>query len=331
MRNSLETKLGVFFVLTLFAALFVLEMAGVADFFKPGYKVYADFQTAQDLKEGDLVKMAGVEIGRVDDIRLANEKVRVTLKVRKADAEIRTDSKATIKFTGLMGQNFVSLDFGSSNAPRAVEGAILSTTEQPDLSAIMAKLDGVAGDIQGLAKGFSPDNLAPLFGPITDFMKQNSTNLSAILENTRMVTEQVSNGKGSVGKMLYDDTLYNTALSAVVGLQAGTAELKSTVLEARGMMTNANSIISQINAGQGTLGKLAKDEKLYVEMTLAMTNAREILEKVNRGQGTMGKIVNDESLYKNVKVSLQKLDKATESLEDQGPLSILGIVVQSLF
>ena len=331
MRNSLETKLGVFFVLTLFAALFVLEMAGVADFFKPGYKIFADFQTAQDLKKGDLVKMAGVEIGRVDDIRLANEKVRVTLKVRKTDAEVRTDSKATIKFTGLMGQNFVSLDFGSATAPRAVEGAILSTTEQPDLSAIMSKLDGVAGDIQGLAKSFTPDNLAPLFGPITDFMKQNSTNLSEILVNARMVTEQVSNGKGSIGKLLYDDTLYNTALSAVVGLQAGTAELKSTVLEARGMMTNANSLITQINEGQGTLGKLAKDDKLYVEMTLAMTNAREVLEKVNRGQGTIGKIVNDESLYKNVKVSLQKLDKATESLEDQGPLSILGIAVQSLF
>ena len=331
MRNTLETKLGVFFALTLIVAILILEMVGVADFFKPGYKIFADFQTVQELKKGDMVKMAGVEIGRVDSIKLANEKVRVTLKVRQADAEVRTDSKATIKFTGLMGQNFVALDFGSATAPRAVEGAILSTTEQPDLSAIMTKLDGVAGDIQGLAKSFTPDNLAPLFGPITDFMRQNSTNLSDILANTRAVTEQVSNGKGSVGKLLYDETLYNTALSAVVGLQAGTAELKSTVLEARGMMTNANSIITQINAGQGTLGRLAKDEKLYVEMTLAMTNAREILEKVNRGQGTMGKIVNDESLYKNVKVSLQKLDKATESLEDQGPLSILGIAVQSLF
>ena len=331
MRNTLETKLGVFFALTLIVAIVILEMVGVADFFKPGYKVFADFQTVQELKKGDMVKMAGVEIGRVDDIRLANEKVRVTLKVRKSDAEVRTDSKATIKFTGLLGQNFIALDFGSATAPRAVEGAILSTTEQPDLSAIMTKLDGVAGDIQGLAKSFTPDNLAPLFGPITDFMKQNSTNLTAIFENARMVTEQVSNGKGSMGRLLYDDTLYNTALSAVVGLQAGTAELKSTVLEARGMMTNANSLITQINEGQGTLGKLAKDDKLYVEMTLAMTHAREVLEKVNRGQGTIGKIVNDESLYKNVKVSLQKLDKATESLEDQGPLSILGIAVQSLF
>jgi len=331
MRNTLETRLGIFFALTLIVAVIILEMVGVADFFKPGYKVYADFKTVQELKKGDLVKMAGVEVGRVDKIDLANEKVRVTLKIKKSDAELKTDSKATIKFTGLLGQNFVALDFGTANAPRAVEGAILSTAEQPDLSAIMAKLDNVAGDIQGLTKSFTPDSLAPLFGPITDFMKNNSTNLGAILDNTRMITEQVSNGKGSVGKLLYDDTLYNTALSAVVGLQAGTAELKSTILEAKGMMTNANSIIMEINAGQGTLGKLAKDETLYREMTLAMTNAREILEKVNKGQGTIGKIVNDESLYKNVKVSLQKLDKATEGLEDQGPLSILGIAVQSLF
>jgi phospholipid/cholesterol/gamma-HCH transport system substrate-binding protein len=331
MRNTLETRLGIFFAFTLIVAVIVLEMVGVADFFKPGYKVFADFQTVQDLKKGDLVKMAGVEIGRVDHIALASEKVRVTLKIKKADAELKTDSKATIKFTGMMGQNFVALDFGTANAPKAVEGAILSTVEQPDLSAIMAKLDNVAGDIQGLTKSFTPDSLAPLFGPITDFMKQNSTNLGAILQNTRMVTEQVSNGKGSMGRLLYDDTLYNTALSSVAGLQAGTAELKATVLEARAMMTNANYVISQINSGQGTLGKLAKDERLYTEMTLAMSNIREITEKVNKGQGSVGKLVNDEGLYRNLKVSLQKLDKATEGLEDQGPLSVLGIAVQSLF
>ena len=64
MRNTLETKLGVFFALTLIVAVIILEMVGVADFFKPGYKVYADFKTVQELKKGDLVKMAGVEVGR---------------------------------------------------------------------------------------------------------------------------------------------------------------------------------------------------------------------------------------------------------------------------
>ena len=49
MRNTLETKLGIFFALTLIVAVIILEMVGVADFFKPGYKVYADFKTVQEL------------------------------------------------------------------------------------------------------------------------------------------------------------------------------------------------------------------------------------------------------------------------------------------
>ena len=62
-----------------------------------------------------------------------------------------------------------------------------------------------------------------------------------------------------------------------------------------------------------------------------MANLREIMEKINKGQGSVGKLVNDDSLFKNAKMTLQKLDKATEGLEDQGPLSILGIAVQNLF
>ncbi len=338
MKNTLETRLGIFFALTLVVAVIILEMVGVADFFKPGYNVYADFKTVQDLKNGDLVKMAGVEIGRVRSISLANEKVRVTMKIKKSDAELKTDTRATIKFTGLMGQNFVALDFGSPTAPRAVEGAILSSAEQPDLSTIMVKLENVAGGIEGLTRSFTPDNLAPLFGPITDFMKNNSTNLGAILSDVKAITDDVQQGKGTVGRLLKDEALYNTTLSTVAGLQAGTAELKSTILEAkstileaRGMMTNANAIFTGIHSGQGTLGKLARDETLYRETTLAMTNIREIVEKVNRGQGTVGKLINDESFYKNAKVSLQKLDKATESLEDQGPLSVLGMAIGTLF
>ena len=338
MRNTLETRLGIFFALTLVVAVIILEMVGVADFFKPGYTIYADFKTVQELKKGDLVKMAGVDVGRIDSISLANEKVRVAMKVKNRNAEIKTDSKATITSdrrpsspAARPGRTFVSLDFGTPGAPKAVGGAILSTTEQPDLSAIMVKLENVATGIEGLTKSFTPDNLAPLFGPITDFMKNNSTNLSAIMANTKSITEQVQQGKGTMGRLLYDDTLYNTALSTVAGLQAGTAELKGTILQAQTILTNANTVIAGINAGQGTLGKLAKDETLYREATLMMANMREITDKMNKGEGTVGKLINDDSFYKNAKVSLQKLDKATEGLEDQGPLSVLGIAVQSLF
>jgi phospholipid/cholesterol/gamma-HCH transport system substrate-binding protein len=323
MKNTLETRLGIFFALTLIVAVTILQMVGVAEYFKPGDKVFANFKTVQELKKGDLVKMAGVEVGRVDEITLTNEQVRITMKIKKRGI-IRTDSRATIKFTGLMGQNFVSLDFGTAKGLTAMDNATLATTEQPDLSALMVKLDSVAGGIEGLTKSFTPDNLAPLFGPITDFMKQNSTNLTAIMANTREATEQLNHGKGTIGKLLNDDTLYTSAVAAVAGLQASSAEIKSTITEAR-------SIIDQINSGQGTLGKLAKDDALYRETTLAMMNLREVIEKMNKGQGSVGQLINDDSFLKNAKMTLQKLDKATEGLEDQGPLSVLGSFLNTLF
>jgi phospholipid/cholesterol/gamma-HCH transport system substrate-binding protein len=76
---------------------------------------------------------------------------------------------------------------------------------------------------------------------------------------------------------------------------------------------------------------LTKDEALYQETTVAMSNLKEILQKINRGQGSVGVLVNDASFLKNAQMSLQKLDKATEGLEDQGPLSVLGLAITHLF
>jgi phospholipid/cholesterol/gamma-HCH transport system substrate-binding protein len=58
---------------------------------------------------------------------------------------------------------------------------------------------------------------------------------------------------------------------------------------------------------------------------------KEILQKMNQGQGTIGKLINDQEFYRNAKLSLQKLDKMTDELEDQGPLSVLGMAVSKLF
>src|SRR5205085_2548500 len=122
MKNTLETRLGIFFALALIAGVVLLEMIGTPDFFKSGYPVKARFNTIQELKVGDPVKMAGVEIGRVRSIELQEGKVEVTLKLQR-NARVKTDSKASIRFIGLLGQNFVAVDFGSPNAPLVAANA----------------------------------------------------------------------------------------------------------------------------------------------------------------------------------------------------------------
>jgi len=312
MKNSLETKLGLFVAITLIAAWALVETLGSVDLFGHGYRVSAQFQTVQDLKPGDRVKMAGVEIGRVESIELTTNRVRVTLKLRQT-AVVKTSSIASIRFTGLMGQNFVSLDFGApSDNTLAVDGTELESVEQTDLNAIMAKLDNAAGGIQNITKNFAGDEIKHMFGALDDVITSKKESIKNTLDNIENISGEIRNGKGTVGKLIYDDTLYASALDTVSNLQDTIGSIRLTVEDAR--------------AGKGTIGKLLTDEALYNSATSSMTNLNSILLKVNQGDGTIGKLVNEQDFYKSAKLSLQKLDKAADGLEDTGPLSVIGIM-----
>ena len=311
MKNSLETKLGIFAVLVVLAAWAIMETLGGLQMFQGGYRVNALFATAQELKVGDNVKMAGVEIGRVEKIALTDGKVKVTMKLHP-DAVVKTDSKAIIRFTGLMGQNFVAVNFGSPDAPKAVDGAMLQTEEQPDLNAVMAKLNDAADGIKRFGDAFSGDKISNLVGPLVDFVKQNSGNISGAISNIDNITGQIASGDGTVGKLIYKDELYDSALGTVTNLQEAVTEVRS--------------VVTGITNGQGTIGKLVTDDTLFNATTASMTNLNQILLRINQGQGTIGKLVNDQEFYKNAKLTLQKVDKAADSLEDQGPLSVIGIM-----
>lgn len=323
MRNTLETRLGIFFAVALVAAFLVLEMVGSFDFMLKGVRVRARFDDVKELMDGDPVKMGGKAIGRVESIVLTNRQVEVVMKLTHPGT-VRTDSTATIRFAGLLGQNFVDLSFGTDNAPIVQPGTILESEAQPDLGSLMAKLENVATGVENLTQSFSGDQIQNLLGPVTDFIKENSPRMSKILENAQTVSERVVAGEGTVGRLISDETLYVEATTTLTNFNQAASDVRLALADAR-------AVLSQVREGEGTIGKLATDATLYNEATLAVVNLREILEKINQGQGTVGRVVNDDTLYKNVRVSLQKLDKATESLEDQGPLSAIGIAIGTLF
>jgi phospholipid/cholesterol/gamma-HCH transport system substrate-binding protein len=327
MKNTLETRLGLFVALAVLAAAIVLERVGSLEWFERGTHVNALFASVQDLKVGDRVKMAGVEVGRVQSITLTNDRVLVAMKLHPT-ASVKTDSTARIKFTGLMGQNFVAIDFGTPQGEPLKNEQYIGTAEQADLSAMMQKIDSVASGVENLTKSFTGFKIDTLVGPLRDFVNANKDPLTATISNLQGLTfelsSQVSQGKGTLGMLIKDEALYNTALSTVSNLQDTAMEIRATVADAR-------RVVAQVTNSQGTVGKLLTDDKLYREATESMTNLKEILQKVNNGTGSVGKLVNDQEMYKNAKLTLQKLDTATEGLEDQGPLSILGLAVSKLF
>ena len=170
-----------------------------------------------------------------------------------------------------------------------------------------------------------------MLGPVTDFLKAKSANLTATIDNVKVTTDRIRTGQGTVGRLINEDTLSVKALDTVSNFQGATAHIGDLSGQAQELLTNANIVVAEVKDGHGTVGKLMQDESLYNETTGAMTNVHQIMLKINLGQGSIGKLVNDDSILKNAKLSLQKLDKATESLEDTGPLSVLGTIASSLF
>ena len=323
MKNSLETRLGIFFALVFVAAFVLFEMVGGGRFFDSGIPIKARFNSAGDLKVGDPVKLAGVDIGRVQAIRIADGKVEVSMTVEPA-AGVRTDSKASIKFTGMMGQNFMAIDFGNPASPVASTGALLESREQPDLAAIMSKLESAADGMQNMTKSFSGEEFTKLLGPMTDMIKDNQPRIASILSNLDSVTTGINKGEGTLGRLLKQDTLYVQTLQAVTNLIASTEDLKLTLSTTRQMMADMNS-------GKGTIGRLLVDDSLFRETTNMITNLREVAEKLNRGNGTVSQLINDDAFLRNLKLTLQKVEKATETLEDAGPLQVIGTAAGSIF
>ena len=330
MKESIESKLGIFFALAVVLALVILEYFGSFGFLQSGHHLHALFKNVQDLKLGDSVKMAGVRVGRVENIVLTNGFADVTM-IMSSEADVRTDSKASISFTGLMAQNYVAIGFGSPAAPKVENGAYLQTSEQPDLGELFTKLDKVATGVENLTRSFSGEKIDTFLGPLTDFVKDNRTNLTATISNIKTVSDRIAQGQGTVGKLINEDSLYVSVQTAVSNLQAVPDEVKGVTGDAHTLLTNANAVVTDARSGRGTVGKLLTDDTFYQEAAASMTNLHSILLKINQGQGTVGQLINDDTFLKDAKLSLQKLDKATESLEDTGPLSILGTMVSSLF
>jgi phospholipid/cholesterol/gamma-HCH transport system substrate-binding protein len=319
-----------FFAFAIIATLIILEFVGGFAFLKRGYHLHALFQNVQELRTGDSVKMAGVQVGRVQSIVLTNSVADVTLNLDR-DIDVKTDSKARINFAGLMGQNFVSIDFGTPAGLKAEDGAVIQTVEQPDLSMLMTKLDNAASGLETLTRSFSGDKIDSLLGPLIDLLKNNQANLTATMANIKTTTDRIVQGQGTVGRLINEDTLYVTALSTVSNLQNTATNIQGLADQARTLMANANHTVNEINSGHGTVGRLINEDTLYVEATGSLTNLHQILLKINHGQGSVGKLINDDTILRNIQLTMQKIDKATESLEDTGPISVLGTMVTTLF
>lgn len=114
-----------------------------------GYVVYADFSSVVGLKLGDSVEIAGVKIGKVVSIELADDQARLGLRINPQVA-LQEDVIASVRARGLIGDKFILISLGGSDRLIGDGGKIRETESPPDLPELLGKVIG--GDFTSKGK-----------------------------------------------------------------------------------------------------------------------------------------------------------------------------------
>ena len=138
-RSLLDLAVGVFVLLGILALGWLSIKLGKIEFVGGhNYTFTADFPSAGGLKNGSSIEIAGVEIGRVSAVQLANYQARVVMSIRNG-VKLTEDSIASIKTRGLIGEKFINLSPGGSDRVIKPGGKITEVEPPIDLEELLSK------------------------------------------------------------------------------------------------------------------------------------------------------------------------------------------------
>jgi phospholipid/cholesterol/gamma-HCH transport system substrate-binding protein len=285
-----QLKVGVLVIVALSAlAALVFLMSGSTGGFWSGKVILRSyFENSAGVKVGAPVTLEGFTIGDVKSITIAPERkltpVEVTMTISKKYASVvHQDSKTSLETIGVLGDTVVNIDSKFATGAPVHNGDELKTTESPSLSDVIKSSQGTIEQLNTiLAK---VDNLVDSLnsgkGSIGQLINDPTLYNKAVLtvNQIQALVDSVSNGKGSIGKLLADDTLYRRVDDTVAHLQ---------------------HISAQLDEGHGSAGKFLKDEALYNNLKQSTDSLNQLLAGINQGKGAIGMMAKDPAFAKKL-------------------------------
>jgi len=342
MKNiATETKVGIFVLLGIIVLAFFTVRVGKIAVREVGYRIYTKVESAAGLDKNSPVRIAGVDVGKVEGIVLDGSKARVTLHL-PLNVKIPAGSKVYVKSSGLLGEKYI--DIVPGGGPEVIKANALIEEAGPavDVDRVLTQLSSIGGDIKNVTQSLS----RALGGEEGEKnLKELVSGAKATVSNLQHITQTIDKGEGTLGKLVKDDKLYTEAKETVSALsqvaksiekgegtlgkltkdEALYTNTKEMMEEAKKTFANLNQVTQKIESGEGTLGKLVKDDTLYTKTTETMEEARETLANLNKlsrqiesGEGTLGKLVKDDTLYTK---TTETMEEARETLANLNKVS----------
>src|SRR3982751_4828529 len=256
-----ELKIGVMAVVALvLTVLLVIAVGGASGFAWERYDLETSFDNVQGLKSGAIVRVAGVEVGKVTSVELKGGGVEVLLSLKKENqVRVTSESRASIGAMSLLGEPLIDVSPASTGTPLKDGDYIKSNKPATQLSDVagsanegIVEATGLLRDIRG-GKG----TVGKLF---TDEALYREFN--AFVDSANAVTASINRGRGTLGKLTNDPRAYD---------------------ELNASLANLREMTRRINAGEGSLGQLLKDDKLGKSVTATSANFEQVSGRLTRG------------------------------------------------
>lgn len=300
MRLSAEARVGLTVLLgVLILTYMTFKVGGYRFGTEPGYRLYALFDTVAGLDMKSTIRLAGVEIGKVETIALQDGEARVTLRIRP-DVKLRKGTQAAVRATGLLGDKYLELIPGKEEGYLKDGDQVTQSETVADLDRLINQFSGIATDIKAVSA-----SLREALGT-----KEGETSLKEIVANIRELSRNLN---GTV-----KDNRENFT-KAVANIEETSSSLKTDLPKLMESLNRTSekleAIATKVEKGEGTLGKLIQQDDVYNKLDSALEGLNNITKKVEKGEGTIGKLFTDEKAYDQITSALEGLSNAVNRIE----------------
>lgn len=312
-KRGIQVRVGIFVfsaLVTLMAAIFILGSR--TQYFQPQYTLKAVFSNVGYLLQGAGVYLAGVQVGRVGEIRffedVAAQKVLVTLRIaRDYQDRIRQDSVATITSSGLLGDKYIDITLGSESEPILQDGMFIRSQEPADYSVLLRKGEDVLENTVQITA-----SLASLTSAYRD--SKTPVAVADLLTALSNIAREIETGEGLIHSLIYDkgnerifaDIAATTAAirDTATGIKEGKGLLQTlltdpnpeVVVRLNRIMASVQKLLQDVEKGQGVLHALVYEQqggKAVADFAQAVANLNALLVNLQDEKGLLPAVLND--------------------------------------
>lgn len=286
MKLSNEIKAVLLIVSGVFLFLLGFNFLNGTSLFKKENQLFAIYDNVEGLQIGTKVTVNGLTVGKVSTIDFLprSNKILVAFTLRN-DIQFSKNSKAELYEAGLIGGKSIAIHPAYDQAALLQDGDTLIATVKPGLTDVVnqqiaplqQKLERVLDDADSLFVGIN-----------ATLNQKGRTNLSSTLEDLAQTLKNVNRVSRSLDELMTKQKgNLNTTLSNVAKISENVNQLtdslaqsniKHTLEEFEKTVTQLNKILTDLDTGKGTLGKLLKEEGVYQNIE-ASTKEIELLIK----------------------------------------------------